>query len=69
MHPDVPGMHPDAPRNVGCNKLDTSWTHSFLIHLEHWDLRFRFRSPERSASLLREYATPTLTPTNNFHAK
>jgi len=28
------------------------------------DFRFRFRSLLRNASLLREYATPTLTPTN-----
>jgi len=32
--------------------------------IENWDFRLRFRSLIRSASLLREYATPTLTPTS-----
>jgi len=31
---------------------------------ENWDFRFRFRSLVSSASLLREYATPTLTTTS-----
>jgi len=31
---------------------------------QSWDFRFRFRSLIRRASLLREYATPTLKPTN-----
>jgi len=36
-----------------------------LSQIENWDFRFRFRNPVRSASLSREYATPTLlTPTS-----
>jgi len=37
---------------------------SETITIEKWDLRFKLRSLVRSANLLREYATPTLTPTN-----
>jgi len=35
-----------------------------LSQIEKWDLRFRFRSPVRSACLLRKYPTPTQTPTS-----